>query len=216
MFGISESLSKVTGSIGKGLSVLTMDSKFQKGRQLASRNRPKHVGHGVAKGAVSLAKGITSGVTGIITQPFEGARHGGFEGFFTGVGKGLLGIVAKPVVGIVDFASNVTEGIKNTTTVFEEEIDRQRLPRFIGKDGIIKPYSLREALGVYWLKSVENETYASQVYICHLDMRMDDLAAILTERRVIMIVISKLRVDYDVTFDGNTVNRYQENRNEWN
>jgi vacuolar protein sorting-associated protein 13A/C len=47
--------------------------------------------------------------------------------------------VTKPVVGVFDFASNVTEGIRNTTTVFDqEELDRVRLPRFIGSDGILR------------------------------------------------------------------------------
>jgi hypothetical protein len=29
--------------------------------------------------------------------------------------------VTKPVVGVFDLASNVTEGIRNTTTVFDEK-----------------------------------------------------------------------------------------------
>jgi vacuolar protein sorting-associated protein 13A/C len=37
VFGLSESFSKFTGSVGKGLSVLTLDSKFQKSRQIAGR-----------------------------------------------------------------------------------------------------------------------------------------------------------------------------------
>jgi vacuolar protein sorting-associated protein 13A/C len=31
-------------------------------------------------------------------------------GFFKGLGKGVVGIVTKPVVGIFDLASSVTEG----------------------------------------------------------------------------------------------------------
>jgi vacuolar protein sorting-associated protein 13A/C len=35
-------------------------------------------------------------------------------------------------------ASNITAGIRETTTVFEAgELVRERLPRYIGKDGII-------------------------------------------------------------------------------
>lgn len=35
-------------------------------------------------------------------------------------------------------ASNITAGIRETTTVFEGvEIGRERLPRFIGRDGIL-------------------------------------------------------------------------------
>lgn len=44
----------------------------------------------------------------------------------------------KPVVGFLDMASNITAGIRETTTVFEAgDLNRERLPRYIGKDGII-------------------------------------------------------------------------------
>jgi hypothetical protein len=70
-------------------------------------------------------------------KPIEGAESGGALGFFKGVGQGLVGAVTKPVVGVFDLASNVTEGtsdplfrafisgtrlrlgIRNTTTVFD-------------------------------------------------------------------------------------------------
>ena len=41
-----------------------------------------------------------------------GAKKSGAKGFFKGVGKGLVGVVAKPVSGVVDFASSTLEGIK--------------------------------------------------------------------------------------------------------
>jgi vacuolar protein sorting-associated protein 13A/C len=42
------------------------------------------------------------------------------------------------MVGFLDMASNITAGIRETTTVFEgEDISRERLPRFTGRDGIV-------------------------------------------------------------------------------
>ena len=97
-------------------------------------------------------------------KPIEGAESEGAFGFFKGVGKGLVGYeffflcflfwlikflrsaVTKPVVGVFDLASNVSEGvfaesghfffalysfyqgIRNTTTVFDNpDRDRVRL-----------------------------------------------------------------------------------------
>jgi vacuolar protein sorting-associated protein 13A/C len=61
-------------------------------------------------------------------KPIEGAETGGAAGFFKGVGKGLVGVVTKPVIGVFDLASNVSEGIRNTTTVFDNPArDRVRL-----------------------------------------------------------------------------------------
>jgi vacuolar protein sorting-associated protein 13A/C len=136
VFGLSDTFSKVAGSIGKGVAVMTLDAKYQETRRRDSRNRPEHVVDGVASGAVSLFKGVTSGVSGIIEQPFKGAQESGVGGFFAGLGKGLVGAVTKPVVGIVDMATNITDGIKGSTNN-DKVLQRQRLPRFIPNNGLL-------------------------------------------------------------------------------
>lgn len=53
-----------------------------------------------------------------------------------------MGAVFKPVTGIMDLASKTAEGIKNTTTYFEDKKEnetRSRYPRvFYGKDRAFK------------------------------------------------------------------------------
>ena len=41
-----------------------------------------------------------------------GAKKEGGKGFFKGLGKGLIGVVARPVGGAVDMASSTFEGLK--------------------------------------------------------------------------------------------------------
>ena len=41
-----------------------------------------------------------------------GAKEQGAAGFFKGLGKGVVGVVARPAGGLVDFASSTFEGIK--------------------------------------------------------------------------------------------------------
>ena len=43
---------------------------------------------------------------------FAGAKAEGATGFFKGVGKGLIGVVARPTGGLVDMASSTFEGLK--------------------------------------------------------------------------------------------------------
>lgn len=43
---------------------------------------------------------------------FLGAKNEGAAGFFKGVGKGLIGVVARPTGGLVDMASSTFEGLK--------------------------------------------------------------------------------------------------------
>lgn len=56
------------------------------------------------------------------------------------------------MVGFLDMASNITAGIRETTTVFEGgDINRERLPRYTGKDGIVtvSEYSTMERGGFF-------------------------------------------------------------------
>lgn len=42
----------------------------------------------------------------------EGAREEGAAGFIKGVGKGLVGFVALPIAGIIDFTSTSFDSVK--------------------------------------------------------------------------------------------------------
>ena len=103
--GLFTGVSKITGSVGKGLAEATLDDEFQEKRQEDRMNQPKNVVSGVAAGAVTFAKGVGSGLIGIVSKPVEGAKQDGAKGFFKGLGKGAVGVVTKPVVGLFDGAS---------------------------------------------------------------------------------------------------------------
>lgn len=172
VFGLSDSVSKFTGSISKGLAAASMDKEFQDQRRMSrSRNRPKHALYGITSGGNAFASSLASGIGGLARQPMQGAEKEGAAGFVKGVGKGLLGLATKPAIGAFDLASNMAEGVKNTTTVFDQEgLDRVRMARFIGMDGIVRPYSQREALGQFWLKTLDNGKYFNEHYIAHLEL----------------------------------------------
>jgi len=200
VFGVSDSFSKVTGSISKGLVAATMDKQFQDRRRMTrSRNRPKHALYGVTAGANSFVSSLASGVGGLARKPLEGAEQEGFAGFFKGVGKGVLGLATKPAIGIFDLASNVSEGIRNTTTVFDGEgLDRVRLTRFIPADGIVRPFNERESLGQFWLKQLDNGKYFGEQYIAHLELPREDVVVMLTYSRIMLIKAKKLTSEWDV------------------
>lgn len=41
-----------------------------------------------------------------------GARKGGVEGFFKGIGKGIAGLIVKPTGGVIDFVTSSLDGVK--------------------------------------------------------------------------------------------------------
>jgi vacuolar protein sorting-associated protein 13A/C len=202
VFGFSDSMAKFTGSISKGLAAATMDKEFQDQRRMSkNRNRPKHALYGVTSGGNAFATSVASGIGGLARHPLEGAEKEGAFGFVKGVGKGVLGLATKPAIGAFDLASNVAEGVRNTTTVFDAEgLDRVRLTRFIGMDGIVRPYAQREALGQFWLKTCDDGKYFNEDYIAHLELEGKEMMVLITYNRLLMVRMRKMRMEWDVKF----------------
>lgn len=61
-------------------------------------------------------QGVVDGVTGVFTKPISGAKEEGVGGFFKGLGKGAVGLVARPTAGVVDFASGSLDAVKRYFT----------------------------------------------------------------------------------------------------
>lgn len=204
VFGFSDSFAKFTGSLAKGLSVATLDRSFQEKRRLNQRrNRPKDALYGISSGANSFFESVSSGVTGIAQAPIEGALKDGAGGFLIGLGKGVIGFPTKTAIGLFDLASNVSEGIRNTTTVFDRDgLDKVRLPRYISHDGIIRSYSAREAQGQYWLKSIEGGAFFDQTYLAHLVLSGEEKAILVTFAKIILFEINTLKVQWLIPFEN--------------
>uniref|UniRef100_A0A8D0H4F6 Vacuolar protein sorting 13 homolog C n=1 Tax=Sphenodon punctatus TaxID=8508 RepID=A0A8D0H4F6_SPHPU len=144
--GAAGVVSRITGSVGKGLAAITMDKEYQQKRREEMGRQPKDFGDSLAKGGKGLLRGVVGGVTGIITKPVEGAKKEGAAGFFKGIGKGLVGVVARPTGGIIDMASSTFQGIQRVAES-TEDVCNLRPPRLIHEDGIIRPYDKVEAEG---------------------------------------------------------------------
>lgn len=76
--------------------------------------RPSNAISGVAYGTKSMLTKVFSAVAGVIVEPVRGARQGGVKGGALGFGKGMLGLVCKPVKGTIDLVTQTTRGISNT------------------------------------------------------------------------------------------------------
>ncbi|KAG8928477.1 hypothetical protein FRC01_005870 [Tulasnella sp. 417] len=200
VFSVSDSLTKVTGSVGKGFANATFDAEFQRQRRLAQRrNRPGNAIYGVQSGGEALVTSFASGLEGIVSKPLEGAERDGAIGFFKGIGKGFVGAFTKPAVGIFDLASNLAEGVRNTTTVFDNNNQsRKRIPRHTPADGILTPYSQREALGQAWMKDLNNGAYRAEFYYAHIAVQNSDVVVMLTSGHVLGFYSTKLRLKFEI------------------
>lgn len=54
---------------------------------------------GLGKGTQMALYNISLGVSGIVVEPYKGAKKNGIKGGTIGMGKGLLGLIGKPLKG---------------------------------------------------------------------------------------------------------------------
>ncbi|XP_075821481.1 intermembrane lipid transfer protein VPS13C isoform X2 [Microtus pennsylvanicus] len=202
--GAAGVVSRITGSVGKGLAAITMDKEYQQKRREEMGRQPKDFGDSLARGGKGFLRGVVGGVTGIITKPVEGAKKEGAAGFFKGIGKGLVGAVARPTGGIIDMASSTFQGIQRAAES-TEEVSSLRPPRLIHEDGIIRPYDRQESEGSDLLenhiKKLEGETYQ---FHCAVPGHKRAVLMI-TNRRVLFIkeveILGHMSVDWQCLFE---------------
>ncbi|XP_054421308.1 intermembrane lipid transfer protein VPS13C isoform X3 [Pteronotus mesoamericanus] len=202
--GAAGVVSRITGSVGKGLAAITLDKEYQQKRREEMGRQPKDFGDSLARGGKGFLRGVVGGVTGIITKPVEGAKKEGAAGFFKGIGKGLVGAVAGPTGGIIDMASSTFQGIQRVAES-TEEVSRLRPPRLIREDGIICPYDRQGSEGCdlfeNHIKKLEGETYR---YHCAISGSKKTILMI-TNRRVLCIkeveLLGLMSTDWQYPFE---------------
>ena len=199
VFGISDSMAKFTGSVAKGLSV-TQDSEFQESRRLQQRinTTSRNV---LATSAQSFANTIGSSISGLALDPLKGAQKEGTAGFMKGLGKGIFGLPTKTAIGILDLTSNLSQGVKSTTTILDNSTQSTvRLTRYVGHDQIIKPYNLRESQGQYWLKTCNGGLYMNSYYLTHVVLPGRELAVIISMEHIVEVSIADEEVMWSTAY----------------
>ncbi|XP_077476237.1 intermembrane lipid transfer protein VPS13C isoform X2 [Stigmatopora argus] len=185
--GAAGVVSRITGSVGKGLAAITMDPEYQRQRRDEMNRAPRDFGQSLAKGGKGFLKGVVGGVTGIVTKPVEGARKEGAAGFFKGIGKGLVGVVARPTGGVVDMASSAFQGIQRAAES-TEQVAKLRPVRLIREDGIIRAYDLAEARGLDLFQRWELNRLEGEVFCRHCPYPgRKKTNVVVTNRRVVCV-----------------------------
>ena len=165
--GVFNTVSKISGTISKGVAMMSLDYEYQRQRDLAVQ--PRHIGEGFAQGVVGLGMSIYDGVTGVVSQPMV-RSHSGVAGVMTGVLLGATGVVTKPLAGAFGMVSKMGEGIKNTLigdSDWQHTYERVRLVRVFGARGELRCYDALEALGQFVLRRIDGARFAGHA-LCHV------------------------------------------------
>lgn len=179
--GIADTASLLTETFSKNMVVLTLDRKYAQRRDKAASLRADGgnvtVVDGLESGVVKLLRGVVEGVSGVVRAPMRGAEKRGVEGFAKGIGKGLLGLLVKPVIGLSDAATDVMIGVKGSIEGAAEgsnpsssaRLRDQLRPRraFYGRDRAIRQYELADATAAALMMRTR---LATEQYLSHCDM----------------------------------------------
>lgn len=214
-FGV---LAKVSAASGQGLAVLSLDGDF------ADWHRDKVVlealnlnrewkRRGVqsfwlmaSRPFLDISVGVAAGVAGIVTSPIRGYQNGGTVGAVRGTVVGVIGVFAKPSVGILDavthFSSSVYDVAKSVNVLDRrlQPAHQLRLPYTFGMLTILEPVDTIAARSAYFLKLFPIREWRNigslppSETIVHIEVLPNmgkDTYAIATSCRVVLIKVKK-------------------------
>ncbi|CAF4508473.1 unnamed protein product, partial [Rotaria socialis] len=203
--GTAGAFSKITGVFGKSLATLTLDEDYKASR-IRRKEPARRAATDIAAGGKNVVMGFVDGAKGVVTKPVSGAKDNGAFGFAKGLGKGFIGLVARPTGGVVDFASTSLDIIKRKAQ-HEKVLRCVRYPRQIGRDGLVRVYIAHEAMGFFILNRLHEGKYTkSDIYVAHITCSETPLAWLLaTSKRLLFVTeisfLGVFEVDWEMEYE---------------
>lgn len=162
--GISNSTAKLTETISDGLGRVVLDEQDTETRQriLEMPSGSSTTGDHLVAGIKGLSFGLFGGVTSIVKHTYIGAQNDGFQGFISGLGKGIVGTVTKPVIGVLDLASETANAVRETSKSSNRTLpERKRLPRCVtgAPGGLLPTYSSLQSRGQQYLFLINKRNF---------------------------------------------------------
>lgn len=139
-----------------------MDDTHEETRQRIRKLHSGSSGEHLVAGLKGLGFGLLGGVTSVFKQTYEGAANEGIQGLIAGFGKGLVGTVTKPVVGVLDLATETASAVRDSSkSSFRQAPPRCRLPRcVVGPGGLLPHYSAKQSQGQEFLYNINQRNYS--------------------------------------------------------
>lgn len=148
----------ITRSIGRGVAKLSMDNAYMMKREDLMRP-PTSLRDAALRPARDLGVGFYYGIVGVVKVPYNSVQRHGAKAFIPGVAKGIVGLAANPVVGVLDAVAHSGDAVRNIVKIAIKEnmhpVQRLRLSEVFGPDGRILPYSYENAIGTQILHALD-------------------------------------------------------------
>ncbi|EDW18711.2 uncharacterized protein Dmoj_GI13376 [Drosophila mojavensis] len=164
--GISNSTAKLTETLSDSLGKVVLDDHDNETRQRILELQSNTSGGHLAAGIKGFGFGLLGGVTSIVRHTYDGAHADGVPGFLSGLGKGLVGTVTKPIIGMLDLASETASAVRETSRDSQRQAPkRKRLPRCVtgAPGGLLPPYSSRQSKGQEYLYIINRKNFVEKI-----------------------------------------------------
>lgn len=109
--GTVNSVTKLAASVARNLDRLTLDEEHLERTEALRRARPLGITHGLTQGLTGFGINLLGAVGGIARHTLEAKTS---VGVIAGLGKGLLGVVTKPISGAAEFLALTGQGVLHT------------------------------------------------------------------------------------------------------
>ncbi len=196
--GVSQSTSSAFANAALVTSWATADDVYR--NRYNRLTRAGSVGDGFAIGASTLGSSFLNALSSILIQPIQRGRIEGITGFAKGLGQATLGLVFKPLTGVLGFVSKTTEGLALGVSV----VSRLRTPRLLhGPARIIRQYSNAEAIAGQLLRRLEQRDRSRGALVAMVDFNSHQL--MLTDTHVMCVAVRQSDVVWCYAWKGNYV-----------
>lgn len=190
--GISNSTAKLTESISDGLGRVVLDEQDTETRQriLEVSSGTNSTGEHLRAGLKGLGFGLLGGMTSIVKHTYVGAQTDGLHGFISGLGKGIVGTVTKPVIGVLDLASETANAVRERSKSSNRTLpDRKRLPRCVtgAPGGLLPPFSSVQSKGQQHLFLINKRDFSEKFMAyepCLLERRDSKLRLLVSSENI--------------------------------
>lgn len=109
--GTVNSVTKLAASVARNLDRLTLDEEHLERTEAIRRIRPLSITHGLSQGLTGFGINLLGAVGGIARHALEAKSS---VEVFTGLGKGIIGVVTKPISGAAELLALTGQGVLHT------------------------------------------------------------------------------------------------------
>lgn len=113
-------------------------------------------------------------------------------------------------MGAIDFATQTAKGLRNTATLFDEKVQRKRLPRYVPPDGSLQPYNDEVAKGQNLMMTLHKGKYQNEKFLYHKYINEGKGGRLLLVSNVHILYrkADNLAKLWKVSFSGNSPNQH--------